>query len=455
MNPGFLLSTAKFYLSDLNRLWNVNEKQLKNYQDKALRQIVKYAYTVPLYHKKYKKYGVHPNDIKGIADINKLPFITKTDLRENYPNGLIPQGYNKENAFTISTSGSTGKPVFIVVDRLSAIKSLIAFARQLKAYGGNWRTSKVVLIIDVEPGSAENAFFSESAVPFLKKFISLDNIKYIHLGEKPEKIIKVLDEFKPDYFGSDPNMLRQLANLKNNGYGKNLNPNYIFSGGSMLDSCTKQFVENAFQVRLLDSYGTTECGPLAFECINGDYHVHSDFVYIEFLDEDKNPVSYDKPGHTVITKLYGKGTPLIRYTGIDDLAIPIKKKTSCGITSQIIKQIEGRVSELLCLPNGKTLSPLALTGIPAKTMEKFCSYKIKQFQIIQHGLDEIEILVIIDDKQKGVDAKTIINELKKQFSKKIGNSVNVRVTRTDEIQKDSGSNYPKVIVSKVKQTKDK
>ena len=436
-NPIFLLRIAKSYYSDLDRIWHVDYEKLQKYQDKALRKMVKYAYTVPLYRKKYKKHGVHPSDIRGRDDIKKLPFITKSDLREHFPNDIIPKGFDKENAYIVSTSGSTGKPVFIYLDKFSSIKGLIGFARELKAYGGNWKKSKTALIIDTESGSIEHTIFTSSAVPFLKKFISLKNIRYLHIGKKPDKLLKELNEFNPEFLGSDPNMLRQLAFLKNNGYGKDVGPRRIFSGGAILDDYTKKYVEKAFNAKVLDTYGTTEGGPLAFECIYGNYHIHSDFIYSEFLDDENNPVPYNTPGHIVITKLYGGGTPIIRYTGIDDMVVPIKERCDCGLTTEMIKRIEGRSTDLIVLPNGKTLSPLTVTGLPAKTMEKFCSYKIKQFQIIQHGLDEIEILVIIDDKQKGVDAKTIINELKKQFSKKIGNSVNVRVTRTDEIQKDA------------------
>ena len=52
MNPAFLINIAKNYLSDINRIWNFNSEQLKKYQDKSFRKIVKYAYTVPLYNKK-------------------------------------------------------------------------------------------------------------------------------------------------------------------------------------------------------------------------------------------------------------------------------------------------------------------------------------------------------------------------------------------------------------------
>jgi len=448
-----LIRLAKMYLSDVNRLWNITEEQLKSYQDKQFRHIVNYAYTVPMYHEKYKKHGVHPTDIKGIGDISKLPFITKEDLRKNYPDGIRPPNLDPEKSFIVSTSGSTGKPVFVIYDYFTTLKSLLAFARTLKAYGGSWRKSKVALIIDTEPGSAENAFFIQS-LPILNRLFKLKNIQYLNLAEKPEKIMKKLDEFQPEYIGSDPNMLRQLAYLKEKGHGKQVDPIYLMSSGSMLDRYTKQYIEQVYGKRVFDAYGTTEGGPLSFECIEGDYHIHSDFVKIEFLDNNNNPVPYNTIGHTVITKLYGAGTPIIRYTGIDDIAIPIKKHPSCGITSEMIKTIQGRVSELIYLPNGKTLSPLALTGIPAKTMKYFDSYKINQFQIVQHQLDDIEIKVVINErKDKHIPAEKIISELKKRFQDKIGPDVTVTVTQYDKIKCENDMQYSKVIISKLQNKK--
>jgi phenylacetate-CoA ligase len=452
LNPLFLIRISKNYLSAMDRLWRYNSEQIRKYQDRALRNVIKYAYSVPLYNKKYREAGIHPNDIKGINDLKKLPFITKQDLQNNFPKKIITKNFNYKNGFLISTSGSTGKPVFVYIDRFSAIQSLLIFARELKVYGGNWRKSKIALIIDIEPGSAEHTFFSESAVPFIRKFINLRNIKYIHLGEKPEIIIKELDEFKPEFLGSDPNILRQLAELKYNGFGRSVNPRILFSSGSMLDNYTKRYVEYAFDANIFDLYGTTEGGPLGFQCINGNYHIHSDFIYLEFLDEENHPVSNGKPGHVILTKLYGEGTPIIRYDGLDDIAIPIENNSDCGISSQMIKQIEGRTTQLIYLPNGKTLSPLTVTGIPAKVMEKFKSYKIKQFQIIQHKLEKIEVLVDIDNKIDNDNlTREIIKELKLQFSQKIGHNINIIITQTNEIEKDIRLDNFKVIVSKLNQ----
>ena len=452
-NPIFLLRIAKSYYSDLDRIWRVDYEKLQKYQDKALRKMVKYAYTVPLYRKKYKKHGVHPSDIRGRDDVEKLPFITKSDLREHFPNDIIPKGFDKENAYIVSTSGSTGKPVFIYLDKFSSIKGLIGFASVLKAYGGVWKKSKTALIMDTESGSIEHTIFTSSAVPFLKKFISLKNIRYLHIGKKPDKLLKELNEFNPEFLGSDPNMLRQLAFLKNNGYGKDVGPRRIFSGGAILDDYTKKYVEKAFNAKVLDTYGTTEGGPLAFECIYGNYHIHSDFIYSEFLDDENNPVPYNTPGHIVITKLYGGGTPIIRYTGIDDMVVPIKERCDCGLTTEMIKRIEGRSTDLIVLPNGKTLSPLTVTGLPAKTMEKFNSYKIKQFQIVQQSIDKVEVLIVIEEKQRnvGVPVKKLLEELQKRFSEKIGQGVNVTVKEVDKIDttQPGSAISPPVVISKV------
>lgn len=453
LNPIFLSRILKSYYIDVNRVWNTNHKKLKKYQDKALRKMVKYAYMVPVYNKKYREHGIHPNDIKGVEDIDKLPLITKDDFREHYPNGIIPKRFDKEHNFLLSTSGSTGKPVFIYCDPFSAIKSLTGYIRTLKAYGADWRKSKIALIIDLAPGSIEQAIFVKSMTPFLRKFISLNNIKYLHVGEKTETLLKEINEFKPEYLGSDPNMLRELAILKNNGYGKDISPRYLCSSGAMLDRYTKQYVEKAFDAKVLNLYGTTEAGLLAFECLRGDhYHVNSDFVFLEFLDNEHKPVSYGKSGRLVVTKLYGKGTPIVRYTGIEDIVTPIEKKTSCGITTQMIKHIEGRLMEVVILPNGTKIAPFHVTTIPASVMDDFKTYKIKQFQIIQHKVDEIEVLVVIDDKLRsvGVSAEKLLREIKNRFKHKTGDDVNIIVNEVDEIEKDVRSDYVRLVVSKVK-----
>jgi len=453
INPVFLTRLIKSYVVDIDRPWNVSLEKMKGFQDKSLRHVVKYAYSVPLYHDKYKKQGVHPNDIRGTLDIKKLPFITKNDLRDNYPNGIVPRNFDRENSFLLSTSGSSGKPLFIYYEFFAAIKYIEGLIRILKAYGGSWNKSKLALIIDNKPGSVENASFQSSIMPFMKKFMKLDNIKYLYVGDRLERLIEEVNDFNPDYLGSDPHTLREFAYLKNNGKGTNINPVCLISSGAIIDSYTRQYIENAFGVKVLDNYGSTEGGPSAFECFNGGhYHVNSDYCFLEFLDEKSEDVSYGTPGKIVITRLYGYGTPIIRYTGLDDIIVPIMPDASCGFTStQMIKNISGRSMEMIRLPNGKKIAPFHITTIPASIMDDYDTYKIKQFQIIQHKINEVEVLVVIDDflRDKGPSVKVLLDEMFNRFSKKLGSEVKVIVRETKSIPKDKKSNLVKVIVSKI------
>ncbi|MFH1013694.1 MAG: hypothetical protein V1769_04205 [Thermoplasmatota archaeon] len=454
-NPVFLLRVAQSYLSEVNRIWTLDERQLKAYKDKAFRKTIRFAYDqVPLYHQKYQEHGIHPEDIRGISDIRKLPFISKDDLRNGYPKNIIPKRFKEQNNILVSTSGSTGKPVFMYHDRLSAIKSLEAFLRVLKAYGGHWRKTRIILVIDMEPGSIEHTLFSESVSTFLKKFMPMDNIKYLHIGDDPKDLMKKMNDFDPEFLGSDPNMLRKFAVLKNNGHGTDIAPRFLFSSGSMLDPYTKRYVEHAFSSRIIDMYGTTEAGPLAFECVKGGYyHVHSDFVHLEFLDQTDNDVEYETPGRLVVSKLYGTATPIIRYLGIEDMVTPIRLSSDCcGLQTQLIQSIQGRYTDLIVLPDGRLLSALTITGIPSKVMDKFNTYKIKQFQIIQQDVTHLDVLIVIDEVQRniGVSVDELIKELRHQFSQRIGPNMNVVVREIDEIQKDDRSDYVRVVVSKVK-----
>ena len=91
LNPIKTIPFIKYIYYDPWRIYKIKEEKLKKIKDNALRKIVKYAYTVPYYHEKYKKLGIHPDNIRGIDDIDKLPFITKNELINNFPDRVIPK----------------------------------------------------------------------------------------------------------------------------------------------------------------------------------------------------------------------------------------------------------------------------------------------------------------------------------------------------------------------------
>lgn len=457
-NPLFLARVAKSYLTDIDRIWKINNEQLKKYRDKQLRKIVQHAYSVPVYKKMYREAGVTPSDINGVGDIDKLPFITKHDLRRNFPHNLVPPNFNYKNAHVVSTSGSTGNPVSIYTDFFTIVKSLMGFIREIREYDVNWRKTRMTIIADLSEDSAEGAYLSETALPYLKPFFSLDNMQVLHVGGKPEELIHEINAFNPEFIGGYPGFLRALAVLKRKGFGENINPRIMATSGAMLDDYTKQYIEKTFTSRIFDVYGSTEGGPVAFECREGSYHIHSDFVHLEFVDDEGYPVSPGEPGHVVVTKLYGGATPIIRYTGMNDFVVPLEGTCSCGIeNTSLIGHIGGRKADSIILSDGTIVPPSKITGIPGKVMHELGTDKIQQFQIVQRKSDAVDFLIIVDEELRdvGPSIDKVFDHLKKRLEDKLNGLVAVAVKEVTEIRREGGDldTPPPVVLSKVDHSK--
>lgn len=192
-------------------------------------------------------------------------------------------------------------------------------------------------------------------------------------------------------------------------------------------------------------------GTIAYECYNGIWHINHDFYHLETIDENNNFIESNKRGHVVLTRLFGKGTPIIRYTCMDDwITLKLDNKCSCGINAPILKKgVEGRISNRILLPDGRVF-PAASFALISLIMKDLKTYKITQFQIIQKNIDEIEILVVIDEEQryKGPSVDLIFQKIKEVYRQKCGPDVKITVREVDKIKSPKNKPSP-IVVSKI------
>jgi phenylacetate-CoA ligase len=439
LNPVSGIPFLKHFLFDSERLYRMNSQQLEKYRDKTFRKIIKYAYSVPLYHEKYKKAGIHPEDVKGIRDIIKLPFITKKDLVDNYPNGIIPPHYNTQKAYVVSTSGSTGKPVAFFLDFSVYSEGVGASLRIMNAYHLNWRKTRYVNIGTFVQGKADEvarqAFFSQAKFVYSSK-----NYITINTFEPIKEIMKKLDDVKPDAILSYPVTYQNLAYLKKKGYGKNVHPQVLLVGGYLLDEYTRNYVEEAFGCNMYNGYGAAETSseaPIAFECLSKIWHINTDFYHVETIDEDSQLVGNGKVGHIVVTRLFGKATPIIRYTGLDDwVTLTDEYNCECGLRTPTFKEgVEGRRSSSIILPDGR-IYPAATFANLSDVFNKMKTRKVKQFQIIQKKVDEFDILIIIDEDLRNSDPPVdeLFQRVKDVYQEKVGQDITINVKEVKEIE---------------------
>ena len=455
LNPIVAFFALKSYLINPSRTERLTTEQLDQYRNKTFKKIVKYAYNVPLYHEKYKAAGIHPRDINGIKDIVKLPFITKNDLRNNFPDRIIPKNYNKKNVFVVSTGGTSGKPVFVYTDIITMAESTVPNSREAKFFKLNTRKSRFAHIGNFSKDRID-LVTQEKFYANIKRFISIDNILNLDVNQPITDIMKKLNDFKPDVIISYPNIHQHLAYLKRKGFGKNVQPKLLTVGGSMLDEYVRRYVEDAFSCRLLNVYPSVEAGTnIAFECSEGTWHIHPDYFHIEVIDEHGNLIPHGERGHIVITRLYGRGTPIVRYTGMDDwIRFSPNKECRCGLTTPVIESFEGRMGANIVLSNGKFFPSGAFCFIEP-ILNKFKTFKIKQYQIVQREIDQIDILLVIDEdlRNVGTSVEEIAKEIKHVYQQKVGPNVLITVNEVDEIKnlKDA-SKPPPIVVSYVKLT---
>lgn len=458
-NPVFTLKAIKSYLIDKDRLWRISPHKLKKFQDKNFRKAVKYAYTVPLYHKKYKESNIHPSDIKGIEDLNKLPTISKDDMRKANPEDLYSKNANDNQLWKISSSGSTGKPLSFYRDTFGLLRDLIYGSRGLTFVNIDWNKDRL---------TGFGPFYSQGRYDYAMKNAIFNNLKFFlssidthqHLpyshGNIKEKLEKI-NKYKPDYIIGPPIELQALASLKNKGYGQDIKPKVIVTSGGMLEKYVRKYIQDAFNCRVADMYSSVEMSLGAFECEKGNYHAISDYVYFEFLDENGEPVSSGEPGHITLTRFFGKGTPFIRYTGLDDILTPLYESCPCGLNSQLIKSIDGRRVYQIKSPEGKYITPVFFTRGVDAVMQSFKTNKIFQYQVVQEKLDKIDLLVVIDEDKRDEPPSTdvLFEEIKKEYYKIFGKTFQFEVKEVKKVLGSEKRNKtPPLVVSKLKSSDD-
>jgi phenylacetate-CoA ligase len=301
-----------------------------------------------------------------------------------------------------------------------------------------WK-DKITIIGDFAPHTAESGYVTRGLQPRFNLAGAFKNIQWLNTNDDPKTVIAAINDFQPEFIGGYVGMLGHLALLKETGFGERISPLYIAATGSVLDPFLKSFIEKTFHAKIFEVYGATESGLIGFQCKQGSYHLMSDLVYAEFLREG-HPVSSGEAGEMIITKFHGKGTPILRYSAINDIVAPLDGSCSCGKTGMLIKKIYGRNDLAIYLPDGTVLLPSSFTEVYSKILYQLKTNKVKNTKIIQHDLTTLEIQVVIDETLRtiGPSVEEIFHFIQRGFEEQTGSNVNVTVKEVDSVDTSQG-----------------
>jgi phenylacetate-CoA ligase len=401
------------------RIEGAPKVDLQKMQYKLLKSLVCRLYSFsPFYRDRMKNQGVHPDDIRELSDVQKLPFMFKKDLRDNYPNKIFTAPPEELVRYHVS-SGTTGKPTVVGYTQNDIDNWSTSVARGLTSiglgrgdviqvsYGYGLFTGGLGLHYGAErigatvlPTSVGN---TERQIELMQDLdvtaIACTPSYLLHIGEVAEKMgvdIKKDTQLKAGILGAEP-----------------------WTDGM------RTRIENWLGIKAYDIYGTSELsGPMFTECAeqNG-FHVWSDLALVEVIDpKTSEHLEPGEKGELTITMLQKQALPMIRYR-IGDISSIDDDVCQCGRTSPRIKRIQGRVDDMLII-RGINVFPsqveYTLMSIPEVG---------QHFQIVVErtgALDDMLVRVELT-KESFSDKITDLMKIRQNVEHRLRNALNVAV----------------------------
>lgn len=312
--------------------------------EKIVKQVHHVWNSVPYYKKLMQDKGLTPDDIKGIEDIHKLPFISKKDLRECYPYGML--GAPLKDCVRIhSTSGTTGKRVIAFYTRNDLDLWSDCTARALVAAGA---TDEDVVQVSYGYGLFTGGFgLNDGAV-------KLGCLTVPMSSGNTDRQIMFINDLKATVLCCTPSYAAYIAEtMKEQGYTPDQIPLKagIF-GAEAWSEEMRHDIEKTLGIKAYDIYGLTELsGPgVAFECSDqSGMHVNEDHFYVETIDPKTGEVLPEgEEGEIVFTSLDKEAFPLLRYR-TRDISRLSREKCSCGRTFVKMMKPKGRSDDMLII----------------------------------------------------------------------------------------------------------
>src|SRR5262245_11434759 len=416
-------------MDQLEPIEHASVDELRAVQRERLRWTLKHAYErVPHYRKAFAAAGVHPGDLKDLADLARFPLTTKADLRANYPFGMFAVPMS-EIVRVHASSGTTGKPTVVGYTKQDIETWSAVMARSLRAAGA--RSTDIVHIAygyGLFTGGL-GAHYGAEALGATVVPVS---------GGMTERQVQLIRDFRPSIIMCTPSYLLVIGDEFAR---QGLDPSKcglrvgIFGAEPWTEGMRTE-LEKRFGIAALDLYGLSEViGPgVAQECIEtrDGLTVWEDHFYPEIIDPQTGKVLPDgEQGELVITSLTKVGMPVIRYRTRDLTRL----MPGTARTMRRMARVTGRSDDMLII-RGVNVFPSQIEEIVLKNDKLSPHYVL---EVRREGrLDELDVLVERrPDAPAGI--KTLAErDVEHRIKGTIGVAAKVRVAEPGELPRSQG-----------------
>ncbi|MBC9944167.1 phenylacetate--CoA ligase [Leucobacter sp. cx-328] len=407
----------------------LSRPELEALQLERLQWTVKHAYeNVPFYRRRFDEAHVRPEDIRQLADIEKLPFTTKADLRENYPFGLFAVPMDQVRRLHAS-SGTTGRLTVVGYTQRDLDNWADLIARSLYASG-------------VRPGwKVHNAYGYGLFTGGLGAHAGIERLGCTVIpmsGGQTEKQVQLINDFQPDAIMSTPSYLLTIADAFEKA---GLDPRasslkVAICGAEPWTDAMRHELETRLDIKAVDIYGLSEMmGPgVGNECVETQDgpHIWEDHFLPEVVDEELRQLPDGSEGELVFTTLTKEAFPMIRYRTRD--LTSLMSGTSRPAHRRIAK-ITGRNDDMIIL-RGVNLFPTQIEEIACEIAEltpHFC------LELSKRGpLDHLVVKIEPCEGASDMAAEMGRQRLQKLIKDRAGTSVGVELVARGSLPRSEG-----------------
>ena len=321
---------------------------------------------------------------KTFNNWNDLPVLNKKNLQKPLLERLS-NGYFPKNIFVNKTSGSSGHPFIFAKDKYCHALTWASIIYRFSWYGIDFNSSYQARFYGIPLdfiGNKKERFKDYLSHRFRFSIFNLSDIVL-------ENILIKFQNKKFDYINGYTSSIVLFAKFlqQKNIVLKDICPTLkvCMVTSEMLFDDDKILLEKQFGIPIINEYGASELDLIAFQSPNGEWQVNAETLFVEILDENNQPVPNGTLGRIVITSLFNKAHPFIRYE-IGDIGILDEKST---LKKPILKKLIGRTNDIAILPSGKKSPGLTFYYVTKSIIED--DGNVKEFIIKQTKIDSFEI----------------------------------------------------------------
>ena len=408
---------------------------LEAIQLKRLQAVISHVYaTVPFYRKKLDDTGILPGDIKSLKDLERLPFTTKQDLRDNYPFGMfaVPMA----NVVRIhASSGTTGQPTVVGYTARDVNTWAELMARALSAAGAGRGDI-------IHNAYGYGLFTGGLGVHYGAEKLGASVIPVSGGNTKRQAII--MRDFKPTILTATPSYTLHLAEAAEEmGISfKDLHFKAGIFGAEPWSEDMREDIERKLNMDAIDIYGLSEVmGPgVSIECIEAKkgLHIFEDHFIPEIINPETGEVlPYGETGELVFTTITKEAFPILRYR-TRDITTLNPEPCICGRTLVRMNKVSGRTDDMLII-RGVNVFPSQIESVLMQVKGVEPHYQLVVDRV--DNLDTLTVRVEIGEKLFSDEVKQL-QELEKQISKDIketlGVSAKVQLAEPKSIARSEG-----------------